>query len=342
MYATVKPLLFKIDAESAHKLTITGLNLASRFQLLSRMIERACGNNHTQSPIKVMGINFPNPVGLAAGLDKDAVACNALSRLGFGWLELGTVTPKPQPGNPRPRMFRLTDHQAIINRMGFNSVGLDIFLKNISRADADIIKGINIGKNASTPMSNAVNDYLAGLKRVFPFADYVTINISSPNTKNLRDLQEEELLNKLLRSLNAERQKLSDQSGKRLPLVLKISPDISSGQVSAICQLMRKHTIDGLAATNTTVARRQVENHPLANEVGGLSGKPLQLQSTKIIGDFYQNLQEEIPIIAIGGIHNAQSAKEKIEAGAKLIQLYTGFIYQGPGLIQDILASLKQ
>ncbi len=341
MYSLARAILFKFEAETSHHLAMTGLAFASRSKILSSMTATMLGVGRQlktrRCPIEVMGIEFPNPVGLAAGLDKDAVACSALHQLGFGWIELGTVTPLPQPGKPKPRMFRLPEHCAMINRLGFNSSGLDRFIHNIKKADPAIIKGINIGKNAATPISDAVNDYIQGLHQVHAYADYVAINISSPNTQNLRDLQHDGMLDTLLHSLNHTRQQLSDSSGKRIPLVLKISPDVTESEVDAIAALLRKHQIDGVCATNTTVSREQIESHPLASETGGLSGMPLQTLSTEIISSLYKNLQGEIPIIGVGGIHNAESAQEKLDAGASLVQLYTGFIYRGPKLISEIL-----
>jgi dihydroorotate dehydrogenase len=299
------------------------------------------GTGRITHPVTVMGIKFPNPVGLAAGLDKQAAACNALHELGFGWLELGTVTPLPQPGNPKPRMFRLEQHEALINRLGFNSIGLHRFVENLKRVNPDIIKGINIGKNAATPLNNAIDDYLIGLRGAYDFADYVTINISSPNTRHLRELQQDQALNQLLFSLNQERQKLADSTGRYVPLVVKIAPDLSPHQIDDIATLLRQNSIDGVAATNTTVSRDPVAGHALSGEVGGLSGAPLRDAATKVITALYQNLQDEIPIIGIGGIHNADSAVEKFDAGAKLIQLYTGLIYRGPALVGEILRTLR-
>ena len=345
MYSILRPILFRCNAETSHNLAMAGLSIASKSRALTKLTGAALGAESPIRPdkdrsVQVMGITFPNPVGLAAGLDKEGAACNALHQLGFGWLELGTVTPVPQPGNPKPRMFRLTEHSAIINRMGFNSSGLDKFISNIKQADPTIIKGINIGKNAATPLNKSAEDYLIGLRSVYDFADYVAINISSPNTKNLRDLQQEELLNALLNELNQERNALSDTHGKNVPLVLKISPDIDQSQIDSIADLVRKHDIDGIAATNTTIKRDTLEAHPLAKETGGLSGPPVSDSSTKVIAKLNSNLQGEVPIIGIGGINDAQSAMEKFNAGASLIQLYTGFIYKGPKLIKKILDHL--
>ncbi len=341
MYSLARAILFRFEAETSHHLAMAGLALASRSKFLSGVSATMMGagsqTGNRLRPLTVMGIEFPNRVGLAAGLDKNAVACNALHRLGFGWLELGTVTPAPQPGQPKPRMFRLPEHGAVINRLGFNSPGLDRFIQNIEKSDPGIVKGINIGKNSSTPINEAVHDYLQGLQRVHAYADYVAINVSSPNTQNLRDLQQDEMLDTLLYSLNHKRQQLSDRSGKRIPLVLKISPDISESGVDAIAALLRKHQIDGVCATNTTISREQIGSHPLAGEAGGLSGPPLRARSTGIISALHINLQGEIPIIGVGGIHDADSAQEKFDAGASLIQLYTGLIYRGPKLVGEIL-----
>ncbi len=341
MYSLAKAALFRFGAETSHDLAMTGLALVSRSGFLSDMTAAVMGAGKRagdrRRPVRVMGIEFPNRVGLAAGLDKNATACDALHRLGFGWLELGTVTPAPQPGQPRPRMFRLPEHNALINRLGFNSCGLDRFIHNIEKADPSIIKGINIGKNSSTPIGGAALDYLRGLERVHAHADYVAINVSSPNTQNLRDLQQTEALDSLLYSLNRKRQQLSDRSGRRIPLTLKISPDIAESGIDTIAALLRKHGIDGVCATNTTISREQIRSHPLAGETGGLSGPPLQALSTAAISSLYRNLQGEIPIIGVGGIHNAASAQEKFDAGASLVQLYTGLIYRGPQLIGEIL-----
>ena len=347
MYPLLRPLLFKLGPETSHDLVMNALGLVSKSKHLTRLCAMLVGAESQSRPaptqsVQAMGITFPNPVGLAAGLDKQANACNVLHKMGFGWLELGTVTPQPQPGNPKPRMFRLPEHQALINRMGFNSVGLTRFVKNLEQADPEIIKGINIGKNAATPLNNAIKDYLIGLRGVYNHADYVTINVSSPNTRNLRDLQQNQALNQLLRALNLERQQLADNTGKYVPLVVKIAPDLERRQIEGIASILRQNSIDGVAATNTTLSRRAVEQHALAQEVGGLSGPPVQNASTEVIAALYQNLQGEIPIIGIGGIDSPESALQKFEAGAKLIQIYTGFIYQGPGLIKTLLDALPQ
>ena len=348
MYRLLKPLLFCLPPEASHDVAMNMLRFISDSPPLTRLCGKLVGwDSQLQSPsqsqsqaVSAMGITFPNPVGLAAGLDKQANACNALHAMGFGWLELGTVTPMPQPGNPKPRLFRLPEQQALINRLGFNSVGLSQFVKNLQHAKHDIIKGINIGKNAATSLNNAVEDYLIGLRGVYNDSDYVAINISSPNTQNLRDLQQHQAMNELLRALNHERQQLADKTGRYVPLVVKIAPDMGCHQIDDIAAILRRHNMDGVAATNTTLSRHSVEQHHLAQQAGGLSGAPLQAASTRVIAALYQNLQDEIPIIGIGGIDSPQSAQQKLAAGAKLIQLYTGFIYQGPKLIKAICDSL--
>ncbi|WP_424947841.1 quinone-dependent dihydroorotate dehydrogenase [Candidatus Spongiihabitans sp.] len=345
MYPLLRPLLFKLRPETSHDLVMNTLGLVSKSKQLTSLCAMLVGAKSQSRPaptqsVQAMGITFPNPVGLAAGLDKQANACNALHKMGFGWLELGTVTPLPQPGNPKPRMFRLPEHQALINRLGFNSVGLTRFVNNLARADPEIIIGINIGKNAATPLNNAIEDYLIGLRGVYAQADYVAINVSSPNTRDLRNLQQHQALNQLLYALNLERQKLTDSTGKHVPLVVKIAPDLDRRQIDGIAAILRRNRIDGVAATNTTLARRSVEQHPLAHEVGGLSGPPLDDAATATVAALYQNLQGEIPIIGIGGIDSAQAALEKFQAGAKLVQIYTGFIYQGPRLIKAVLDAL--
>lgn len=342
VYQLLRPLLFSLNAERSHDITLATLSAISRNHTACNLLRKAYADKLPQAPVQTLGLTFPNPIGLAAGLDKNAAALNALSALGFGWVELGTVTPKPQPGNPKPRLFRLADEEAIINRMGFNSQGLESFLQNIQYAQKHVIKGINIGKNAATPMNNAADDYALALRQVYPYADYITINISSPNTKNLRELQQQEELGQLLHRMQNEREQLSDQHNRRVALVLKIAPDITQEQCETICALLRQYKIDGVAATNTTISRTQIEQHPLAHETGGLSGKPLQAMSTQVIHNLYQNLQDEIPIIGIGGIHDIESAEEKLQAGAKLLQLYTAFIYQGPQLIKSLVKNISK
>ncbi len=342
MYSLIRPLLFCMNPEASHNLVLGSLAKISRHRSANDLLAKQFGATVPSLPLRIMGLDFPNPVGLAAGLDKQGNCANALSALGFGWVELGTVTPLPQPGNPKPRMFRLIEHQAIINRMGFNSIGLDRFLNNINRTSPGIIKGINIGKNASTPVDQAPADYLTCLDAVYSHADYITINISSPNTSNLRNLQQNDALDSLLEPLNRRRQELCDQYGRHVPLVLKIAPDLDNNQVNVIAAQLRKHRLDGVAATNTTVSRDAVSGHRNAHEDGGLSGPPVRDMSTIVLKLLYKNLQGEIPIIGIGGIDSASAAIEKFEAGADLVQLYTGFIYKGPKLIKEIVFDLSE
>ena len=341
MYTLVRPLLFKLQPETAHDLVLGTLGMASRWGLASRALATLCGARVLAHPVRVMGIDFPNPVGLAAGLDKQGDAANALAHMGFGWVELGTVTPNPQPGNPKPRLFRLEQEQALINRMGFNSCGIHRFIGNVRRLRADVIRGINIGKNAATPLSGANDDYGRGLREVFDHAHYVAINISSPNTQDLRKLQQPEAMDGLLAFLNELRQRLADEKGRHMPLVVKIAPDLDGDDIDTICTLLRRHSIDGVAAANTTVSRATVKNHPLCGETGGLSGPPLRERATEIISMLYHNLQGEIPIIGMGGIDSAESAREKLQAGASLVQLYTSLIYHGPALVGRIVSGLE-
>lgn len=288
------------------------------------------------SPVKLMGLNFPNRIGLAAGLDKDAQCINAFAAMGFGFVETGTVTPLPQPGNAKPRLFRLPDQGAIINRMGFNSVGLDRFMDNFNRHDAKVIVGINLGKNASTPMDNAANDYVTGMQKTFLRADYLAINLSSPNTAQLRELQRGRSFEQLVMILKREQSRLTDKHGKYTPLAIKVAPDLQSDEIIDIAQSCLRHKIDAIIATNTTVKRDMLGDHPLALESGGLSGEPLRTLSTNVIKSFTRVLQGELPIIGVGGISNATHAAEKFSAGASLIQVYTGLIYRGPALVSEL------
>jgi dihydroorotate dehydrogenase len=288
-----------------------------------------------------MGLDFPNPVGLAAGLDKNAAHVDALAKLGFGFIEVGTVTPRPQPGNPRPRLFRLPRAQALINRMGFNNVGLDEFLENLSRASWRGVLGINIGKNADTPMAQAGDDYAACLERVYARASYVTLNISSPNTQGLRSLQGKEELDALLARLTALRAPLAERHGRRVPLALKVAPDLDATQILQIADAVRRHGIDGVIATNTSVSREGVEGLPHAHEAGGLSGAPIRARATAALAALAAALKREVPLIGAGGIMSGADAAAKIAAGASLVQLYTGLIYRGPGLVAECAASVR-
>lgn len=332
LYPLLRPLLFSLDPETAHEATLKLLNTAYRSGL-SRLVYPAIPDK----PVQVMGLSFKNPVGLAAGLDKNGNAIDALAALGFGFIEIGTVTPRPQPGNPKPRLFRLPEHQAIINRMGFNNLGIDHLLSRVAQSAYTGILGINIGKNFDTPIENAADDYLTGLRKAYPIAGYITINISSPNTKNLRQLQQGEEIKALISALKEEQLKLQQEHGKYVPLALKIAPDLNEEEIGHIAKLLLEFSIDAVIATNTTIARDAIAGHPLANEAGGLSGAPVKDKSTTVVRGLAAELQERCPIIAAGGILSAEDAAEKLAAGASLVQIYTGLIYKGPQLISEIM-----
>jgi dihydroorotate dehydrogenase len=336
MYRLLRSALFQLDPETAHHLTLGGLQTAYSLGLSGIIAPRPPDNPRT-----VMGLTFPNPVGLAAGLDKNGDCIDGLAALGFGFIEIGTITPLPQPGNPKPRLFRLPQANAIINRMGFNNDGVDKLIENAQRADYRGILGINIGKNAGTPIENAADDYLICLRKVYAHASYVAVNISSPNTRNLRQLQGEDALNDLLKSLKAEQQKLADTHGKYVPIVLKIAPDMEAGQVAQIARLLMQHRIDGVIATNTTLSREGVENLPHGEESGGLSGAPVRDKSTGVIRQLAAELQGALPIIGVGGILSGSDAAEKIHAGAALVQIYSGLIYRGPALVAESCAAIR-
>ncbi len=332
-YALLRPALFALDPETAHDLTIAALSKAGHLAGL--------GSCKSQGkPVEVMGLTFPNAVGLAAGLDKNGEAIDGLASLGFGFIEIGTVTPRPQPGNPRPRLFRLPEAQGIINRMGFNNHGVDALIENVKRAKYRGILGINIGKNADTPIERANEDYLACLDKVYPHASYVTVNISSPNTKNLRDLQGADALDLLLSQLKKRQDELTQTHGRHAPIALKIAPDLEADQITAIARLLRRHRMDAVIATNTTLERDRIAHLPHGNEAGGLSGLPLRNKSNNVIRQLKAELKDEVPIIGVGGILSAKDAQEKIAAGASLVQLYTGLIYQGPGLVGECVRAL--
>ena len=334
-YSLVRPLLFRLDPENAHNLTLHGLNLLQRSGLSGLL----ASTPHVR-PRRVMGLDFPNPVGLAAGLDKDGMCIDALAALGFGFIEIGTVTPRPQPGNPRPRLFRLPQANAIINRMGFNNLGVDNLLENVRRARYRGILGINIGKNFDTPIERAAEDYLHGLRKVYEHAGYVTVNISSPNTKNLRQLQQADELGSLLGQIKEEQGKLAQRHGRYVPLALKIAPDLDTPQIIAIADLLLQHEIDGVIATNTTLSRAGVEGLPHGAESGGLSGAPVRVPSTSVVKQLSLALAGKIPVIGVGGIMSALDAQEKLAAGASLVQIYSGLIYRGPALISEICREL--
>ncbi|WP_186454046.1 quinone-dependent dihydroorotate dehydrogenase [Denitratisoma sp. DHT3] len=331
-YCLIRPLLFSLGAESAHEATLAGLKRLERLGLLFPPTTQG-------RPVKVMGIDFPNRVGLAAGLDKNGECIDAWGKLGFGFVEIGTVTPRPQPGNPRPRLFRLPERQAIINRMGFNNHGVDALLANVRQARFKGVLGINIGKNFDTPIERAADDYLICLDKVYGAASYVTVNISSPNTKNLRQLQGESELDALLGALKQRQTALADKHGRYVPLALKIAPDLEDDQIAMIADALRRHRIDAVIATNTTLDRHGVEGLAHAGEAGGLSGAPLFEKSTAVVRALAIALGDELPIIAAGGITDGQRAKAKLDAGAALVQIYSGLIFRGPELIQECVGA---
>ena len=338
-YPLLRPWLFSLDPEQAHNLTLSALDRAHRWGLLPLLIDQTAND-----PRKLCGITFPNPVGLAAGLDKDGKHIDALGALGFGFLEIGTVTPKPQPGNPKPRMFRLSQAQAIINRMGFNNDGVDACVKRVRNSaywQNGGILGLNIGKNASTPIENAASDYVTAMEAVYEVASYITVNISSPNTQNLRALQGKDMLRSLLGSLHLAREALSDQHGVRKPLFLKIAPDLDQHDIKLIADLLLEFKIDAIIATNTTIARDAVQGLEFGEESGGLSGTPVRRASTVVIQNLKEYLGDAIPIIGVGGILSGKDAQEKVAAGASLVQLYSGLIYRGPKLISECAKALN-
>lgn len=327
-YSLLRPLLFSFDPETAHDLSLKALNMAQNAAGLYPKV--------ADKPVTVMGLTFKNPVGLAAGLDKNGDCLDGLAALGFGFLEIGTVTPRPQSGNPKPRLFRLPEHEAIINRMGFNNKGIDYLLEQVKRSHYCGVLGINIGKNADTPIENALEDYLICFRKAYSVASYVTMNISSPNTKNLRQLQQGDELKKLISAMKEEQLKLQAQHGRYVPLVLKIAPDLTPEEVRDIANLLMQFTIDGVIATNTTISRDKIAGHSLENETGGLSGAPVKDMATEIVRLLADELNGKLPIIAAGGIMNANDAKEKMTAGASLVQIYTGLIYKGASLVSEI------
>jgi len=329
-YALLRKLLFMLPAEIAHAITLKGLTITPRI----------CFTAIPTLPCKVMGINFPNPIGLAAGLDKNGDYIDSLAKLGFGFIEIGTVTPKPQTGNPKPRLFRLTEQEALINRMGFNNKGVDYMITRLQKNRYQGVLGINIGKNLTTPIEHALDDYQFCLKKLYPYADYITVNISSPNTPNLRALQFGKPLEQLISSLKQTQQQLQQQHQRYVPLVIKIAPDLTEQNITQIANTLITHEIDGVIATNTSNARHGIEHLPLAQQQGGLSGRPLMQQSTQIIKLLHSALGNSLAIIATGGIMNGANAKTKIKAGASLIQVYTGLIYQGPYLVRNIAHAL--
>ena len=354
-YALARPFLFGLDAETAHDLTMAALRHTQHTPL-----KLAYGAGRIEDPVQVAGLTFPNRVGMAAGLDKNARCIDGLAAMGFGFVEVGTVTPQPQIGNPKPRIFRLPEANALINRLGLNNDGLDAFVDNVKQArfredsrrrgQTPMLLGLNIGKNATTPMENATDDYLACLDGVYPHADYVTINISSPNTKNLRTLQADEALDALLSAMALRREALAQKHGRRVPFFVKIAPDLDDSQIEVIARTMQRYAQAdaagsqlgwGLLATNTTVNREAVKGLANADEAGGLSGTPVLAASNHVIKQLRQSLGKDFPIIGVGGILSADDAVSKIQAGADVVQIYTGLIYKGPALVKQAASAIK-
>ena len=337
MYSLARPFLFCLDAERAHGLGLAALETAYRTGALSVLSTRP-------APLKTraFGIDFPNPVGLAAGLDKNGAHVDALMALGFGFVEVGTVTPRPQSGNPRPRMFRLPEHNAVINRLGFNNAGVDALVHNVERAKRHGILGINIGKNADTPNERAAEDYIHCMERVYALADYITVNISSPNTAGLRELQEAETLRRFIGELREVQEELGGVHGHRVPMLVKIAPDLSDEDLDAMASVLNAAPVDGVIIGNTTLDRAPIEGHPLADEVGGLSGQPLYAKSTAVLRRMRLRLDDRIPLVGVGGILSGGDAAGKVAAGATLVQFYTGMVYRGPELISECVNAIKR
>lgn len=336
MYGLIRSLLFRLPPEQAHKVALKSLDLVEKLGMAQRLSPPV-----SVTPVKAMGLTFPNPVGLAAGLDKNADHVNALGALGFGFLEVGTVTPLAQPGNPKPRMFRLPEHQAIINRMGFNNDGLDHLLARVDCMTYKGLLGINVGKNAVTPVDQAESDYRKGIAAVYSRADYITVNVSSPNTPGLRDLQFGNSLLRLLEGIKDEQKKQEGGHGRYVPIAVKIAPDMDDDGIRFVADALKRTGMDGVIATNTTISRDAVTSHPLATEAGGLSGEPVREPSLRVIRGLHAELGAAMPIIGVGGIMNGANALEKIEAGATLVQIYTGFIYRGPEIIAEAIKAIE-
>ncbi|WP_309677964.1 quinone-dependent dihydroorotate dehydrogenase [Polaromonas sp.] len=342
-YALARPVLFGLDPETAHELT-----MASLARTQGTPLSLAYCANRVRDPIELAGLKFANRIGLAAGLDKNARCIDGLAAMGFGFVEVGTVTPKGQPGNPKPRMFRLTQANALINRLGFNNDGLEAFLANVKKSAVrqkntgnPLLLGLNIGKNAATPIENAVDDYLVCLDGVYPHADYVTVNISSPNTKNLRALQSDEALDALLGRIAERRETLASPHGKRVPIFVKIAPDLDEAQIEVIAATLKRHAMDGVVATNTTLSRDAVKGMRHADEAGGLSGAPVLAASNQVIAQLRAALGQGFPIIGVGGVMSGADAVSKIRAGADVVQIYTGLIYKGPELVTEAALAIK-
>ncbi len=339
-YSLARPFLFGLDPEAAHELTMHSL---ARTQ--GTPLEWAYCNGLVEDPVELAGLKFPNRIGLAAGLDKNARCIDGLGAMGFGFVEVGTVTPRAQPGNPKPRLFRLPEAHALINRLGFNNDGLEAFIVNVKRSSfrqKGRLLGLNIGKNAATPIADATSDYLACLDGVYPHADYVTVNISSPNTRDLRSLQGDEALDGLLGALAQRREALARQHGRRVPIFVKIAPDLDQAQIDVIATALKRHGMDGVVATNTTTSREAVKGLPHSQEGGGLSGAPLLDASNRVIARLRAALGKSFPIIGVGGVMRAQDAVSKIRAGADVVQIYTGLIYRGPQLVGDAARAIKR
>ena len=335
MYSLLRPLIFRLEPEQAHHTTLAMLKLAARFGLTAPVPPRS-------RPTELMGLQLPNPVGLAAGLDKNGEYIDALAALGFGFIEIGTVTPRPQDGNPQPRLFRLPEQQAVVNRMGFNNHGIDAAIRNIEKSTYRGILGINIGKNAVTPIENAADDYLICLEKAYAHADYITVNISSPNTKNLRALQGGDELSALLEALKNKQAQLASVHGKYVPLAVKIAPDLDEAQIEDIAHVVKSVEMDGIIATNTTIDKSSLGSHPLAGEQGGLSGLPVHEKSNWVLKLLVDHIDGKLPIIGVGGIMNGKDAAEKIRLGATAVQVYSGLIYKGPALVKECLKALAR
>ena len=335
LYPLLKPLLFRLDAEAAHEITTRMMRFSHALGLLGR--EAAPDG----APVQVMGLSFPNRLGLAAGMDKSAAAVEAWSALGFGMVEVGTLTPRPQPGNPKPRLFRLPEHRALINRMGFNNPGIQAAVERLKQRRAKAVVGVNIGKNFDTPNERAVDDYLACLRAAHEVADYVAVNISSPNTKGLRDLQSEAAIRSLLASIQDEQSALAARSGRRVPVVVKIAPDLTDEAISDLVRVFNDLGVDGVIATNTTIERNAVAGHPLEKEAGGLSGEPVRQRSGEVLSAFRSQLRPEIPLIGVGGVLCGEDAAEKRRLGAELVQIYSGLVFRGPALIAESTRALR-
>lgn len=337
MYTMLRRMLFTLPPETAHRVALNGLDLAAGSGLLRALVPPPA-----DLPVRVMGLDFPNPVGLAAGLDKNADHLQGLGALGFGFIEVGTVTPQPQPGNSAPRMFRLPEHGAIINRMGFNNEGLDHLVGKVANRRYSGVLGINVGKNKVTPAEEAESDYRKGIAAVYDYADYITVNVSSPNTPGLRDLQFGDSLKRLLEAIKQEQAAQQQRTSRYVPLAVKIAPDMDDDEIAFVARALREAEIDGVVATNTTISRDKVKGHRHSEETGGLSGEPVREASLRVIQGLYGELGNDIPIIGVGGISDGESAAEKIRAGARLVQVYTGFIYRGPGLIREAVEAIRR